>query len=168
MGSSSTVMPSAAEVSAAVPSVEESEACTASGVKEAGTAMVAVMRTLAAVTRIVTRAAEARDVVSSLEQPYREPPAAGHPRHAVVQVPPPTEGGAVGREHHRVARGGEGELERARGGAEQAARRVEPGRPLRRVEHVELAAPEVLRRESSQSGRQAATDSQSVCLSVSR
>ena len=31
----------------------------------------------------------------SLEQPYREPPAAGHPRHAVVQVPPPTEGGAV-------------------------------------------------------------------------
>ena len=80
-----------------------------------------------------------------LEQPYREPPAAGHPRHAVAQVPPPTEGGAVVREDHRVARGGEGELERARGGADQAARRVQPGRPLRRVEHVERAALEVLR-----------------------
>ena len=54
MGASSTVMPSAAEASAAVPSVEESEACTASGAMEEGTAMVAMMRTLAAVTRIVT------------------------------------------------------------------------------------------------------------------
>ena len=54
VGASSTVMPSAAEASAAVPSVEESEACTASGAMEAGTAMVAIMRTLAAVTRIVT------------------------------------------------------------------------------------------------------------------
>ena len=54
VGASSTVMPSAAEASAAVPSVEESEACTASGAMEEGTAMVAMMRTLAAVTRIVT------------------------------------------------------------------------------------------------------------------
>ena len=37
-----------------VPRVEESEVCTWSAVLEAGTAMVAVMRTLAAVTRIVT------------------------------------------------------------------------------------------------------------------
>eukprot|EP00964_Phaeocystis_antarctica_P113380 scaffold77420_cov63-Phaeocystis_antarctica.AAC.5 len=47
-------MTSAAEASAAVPRVEESEVCTASAVVEAGTAMVAVMRTLAAATRIVT------------------------------------------------------------------------------------------------------------------
>ena len=56
MGASSTTMPSAAEASAAVPRVEESEACTASGAMEAGTAMVAVMRTLAAATLIVTSA----------------------------------------------------------------------------------------------------------------
>ena len=54
VGASSTVMPSAAEASAAVPSVEESEACTAAAVVEAGTAMLAVMITLAAATLIVT------------------------------------------------------------------------------------------------------------------
>ena len=54
VGTSSTVMPSAVEASAAVPKLEESEVCTASAVVEAGTAMVAVMRTLAAATRIVT------------------------------------------------------------------------------------------------------------------
>ena len=54
VGTSSTMMPSAVEASAAVPRLEESEACTASAVVEAGTAMVAVMRTLAAATRIVT------------------------------------------------------------------------------------------------------------------
>ena len=37
-----------------VPRLEESEVCTWSAVMEAGTAMVAVMRTLAAVTSIVT------------------------------------------------------------------------------------------------------------------
>ena len=54
VGASSTVMPSAAEASAAVPRVEESEARTASAVMEAGTPMVALMRTLAAATLIVT------------------------------------------------------------------------------------------------------------------
>ena len=54
VGTSSTVTPSAVEASAAVPKLEESEVCTASAVVEAGTAMVAVMRTLAAATRIVT------------------------------------------------------------------------------------------------------------------
>ena len=54
VGTSSTAMTSAAEASAVVPRVEESEFCTASAVVEAGTAMVAVMRTLAAATRIVT------------------------------------------------------------------------------------------------------------------
>ena len=53
-GTSSIVIPSAAEAAAAVPRVEESESCTTSAVVEAGTAIVAVMRTLAAVTRIVT------------------------------------------------------------------------------------------------------------------
>eukprot|EP00964_Phaeocystis_antarctica_P042126 scaffold24121_cov72-Phaeocystis_antarctica.AAC.1 len=46
--------PSAAEAASAVPRVEESKLCTTSAVVEAGTAMVAVMRTLAANTRIVT------------------------------------------------------------------------------------------------------------------
>jgi len=54
VGTSSTVTPSAAEASSMVPRLEESEVCTLSAVIEAGTAMVAVMRTLAAVTRIVT------------------------------------------------------------------------------------------------------------------
>ena len=48
VGTTSTVTPSAAEVALAVPRVEESEVCTTSAVVEAGTAMVAVMRTLAA------------------------------------------------------------------------------------------------------------------------
>ena len=54
LGSDSTVMPSAAEAAAAVPRVEVSEVCTAAGVVEAGTTMVAVMSTLAAVTLMVT------------------------------------------------------------------------------------------------------------------
>eukprot|EP00964_Phaeocystis_antarctica_P005489 scaffold3002_cov52-Phaeocystis_antarctica.AAC.2 len=54
LGTTSTVTSSAVEVAAVVPKVEESEACTTSAVVEAGTAMVAVMRTLAATTRIVT------------------------------------------------------------------------------------------------------------------
>eukprot|EP00964_Phaeocystis_antarctica_P030697 scaffold17359_cov57-Phaeocystis_antarctica.AAC.4 len=47
-------MPSAAEAAAAVPRVELSEVCTAAAVVEAGTAMVAVMSTLPAVTTMVT------------------------------------------------------------------------------------------------------------------
>ena len=54
VGASSTVTPSAVEASSVVPRLEESEVCTWSAVMEAGTAMVAVMRTLAAVTWIVT------------------------------------------------------------------------------------------------------------------
>ena len=54
LGSDSTVMPSAAEAAAAVPRVEASEVCTAAGVVEAGTAMVAVMITEAAATLMVT------------------------------------------------------------------------------------------------------------------
>ena len=54
VGTPSTVKPSAAEAAAAVPRVEESEACTAAAVVEAGTAMVAVMITLAAATAMVT------------------------------------------------------------------------------------------------------------------
>ena len=54
VGTSSTVISSAVEASLAVPRVEESEVCTWSAVLEVGTAMVAVMRTLAAVTRIMT------------------------------------------------------------------------------------------------------------------
>eukprot|EP00964_Phaeocystis_antarctica_P031366 scaffold17756_cov47-Phaeocystis_antarctica.AAC.1 len=50
-------MPSAAEAAAAVPRVEESVVCNAAGVVEAGTAIVAVMITLAADTRIDTEAA---------------------------------------------------------------------------------------------------------------
>ena len=57
MGSDSTVMPSAVEAEAAVPRVEESEVCTAAGVVEAGTVIVAVMITLAAVTSMDTEAA---------------------------------------------------------------------------------------------------------------
>jgi hypothetical protein len=54
MGTSSTVMPSALVASSVVPRLEESKVCTLPAVVEAGTAMVAVMRTLAAVTLIVT------------------------------------------------------------------------------------------------------------------
>ena len=54
LGISSTVTPSAVEAASAVPRLEESEVCSISAVVEAGTAIVAVMRTLAAVTRIVT------------------------------------------------------------------------------------------------------------------
>ena len=57
LGSDSTVMPSAAEAAAAVPRVDLSLACTAVGVVEAGTAIVAVMITLAGATRMDTEAA---------------------------------------------------------------------------------------------------------------
>eukprot|EP00964_Phaeocystis_antarctica_P160339 scaffold131867_cov48-Phaeocystis_antarctica.AAC.1 len=57
LGTDSTVMPSAAEAAAAVPRLEESEVCSAAGVVEAGTAIVAVMITLAAATRRDTEAA---------------------------------------------------------------------------------------------------------------
>ena len=53
-GADSIVIPSASEAAAAVPRVEASEVCTASAVVEAGTAMVAVMITLAAATSMVT------------------------------------------------------------------------------------------------------------------
>ena len=54
LGTSSTVMPSAVEVASALPRLEESEVCSTPAVVEAGTAIVAVIRTLAAATRIVT------------------------------------------------------------------------------------------------------------------
>ena len=54
VGTSSTVTPSAVEAATAVPRLEESEVRSTSAVVEAGTAIVAVMRTLAAITRIVT------------------------------------------------------------------------------------------------------------------
>ena len=54
VGFDSTTIPSAAEAASATPRVEESEVSTTSAVVEVGTAMVAVMRTLAAATRIVT------------------------------------------------------------------------------------------------------------------
>ena len=54
VGSSSTVTLSAVEAASAVPRLEESEVSTTSRLVEAGTAMVAVMRTLAAATSIVT------------------------------------------------------------------------------------------------------------------
>jgi len=47
-------MSSAADAAAAVPRVENSEVCTAAAVVEAGTAIVAVMITLAAAKLIVT------------------------------------------------------------------------------------------------------------------
>ena len=50
----STVMPSAALATAAVPRLEETVLCTAATVVVAGTAMVAVMITEAAVTLMVT------------------------------------------------------------------------------------------------------------------
>ena len=54
VGTASTATPSSVEAASAVPRVEASEVCSASAVVEAGTMMVAVMRTLAAATRIVT------------------------------------------------------------------------------------------------------------------
>ena len=54
VGTDSTVMPSAEVAAGAVGRPAESVACTWVEVVEAGTAMVAVMRTLAAVTSIVT------------------------------------------------------------------------------------------------------------------
>ena len=54
VGASSTVTPSVVEAATAVPRLEESEVRSTSAVVEAGTAMVALMRTLAAITRIVT------------------------------------------------------------------------------------------------------------------
>ena len=54
VGTASTVTPSASEAAAAEPKVEESEACTAAAVVEAGTAMVAVMSTLPAVRAMLT------------------------------------------------------------------------------------------------------------------
>ena len=53
VGADSTVIPSNSEAAAAVPRLEESVPCTATAVVPAGTAMVAVMITLAAATRIV-------------------------------------------------------------------------------------------------------------------
>ena len=54
VGTDSTVIPSNAEAAAAVPRLAESKSFTAAAVVPAGTKMVAVMITLAAVTRIVT------------------------------------------------------------------------------------------------------------------
>ena len=54
VGSTSTVIPSAAEAVAVVPRLEESDFFTAAAVMDAGTVMVAVMITLAAATLIVT------------------------------------------------------------------------------------------------------------------
>eukprot|EP00964_Phaeocystis_antarctica_P047192 scaffold27290_cov56-Phaeocystis_antarctica.AAC.1 len=55
VGDDSTMTLSAAEADSAVaPNVDNSELCTAEAVVAAGTAMVAVMSTLAAVTRIST------------------------------------------------------------------------------------------------------------------
>ena len=48
------MIPSAAEATAAVPRLEESEVCTAAAVVEAGTVMVAVIITLAAATLTMT------------------------------------------------------------------------------------------------------------------
>ena len=54
VGTDSTAMPRAAEAEAAVPRVEESADSTMVAAEEAGTAMLAVMITLAADTLIVT------------------------------------------------------------------------------------------------------------------
>ena len=54
VGTSSTVIPSATEAAAVVLRLEESEVCIAAAVVEAGTAMVAVIVTLAAVMLMVT------------------------------------------------------------------------------------------------------------------
>ena len=57
LGSVCTVMPSAAEAATAVPRLTESEVCTASGVVDHGTVIVAVMITLAAATLTDTKKA---------------------------------------------------------------------------------------------------------------
>ena len=54
VGSDSTVIPSAAEAAVALPRVEESDSRTAAAVVATGTAMEAVIMTLAAATLIVT------------------------------------------------------------------------------------------------------------------
>ena len=54
MGTASTAMPSCVVAAAAVPRLVESEACNADTVVEAGTTMMAVMRTEAAATVMVT------------------------------------------------------------------------------------------------------------------
>ena len=54
VGTDSTVTPSAVEAASVVARLEESEVCTAVAVVEAGTAMRAVIITLAAATLIVT------------------------------------------------------------------------------------------------------------------
>ena len=54
VGTDSTMKPNAIEAAAAVARLEESDVCTVLAAKEVGTAMVAVMITLAAVTLIAT------------------------------------------------------------------------------------------------------------------
>ena len=54
VGTASTIRPSVVEAPKVVPRAEESEVPTASGALEAGTTMVAVMRTLPAATWMVT------------------------------------------------------------------------------------------------------------------
>ena len=54
MGTASKAMPSCAVAAATVPRLVESEACNADTVVEAGTMMMAVMRTEAAATVMVT------------------------------------------------------------------------------------------------------------------
>ena len=66
VGTVSTVTPSAEEAEAAVPRLEESEVCTAVEVVEAGTAMVAVMVTLAAVMVMVTAEASTPAAMATL------------------------------------------------------------------------------------------------------
>ena len=66
VGTASTVMPSAALATAAVPRLEEIVLCTAATVVVAGTAMVAVMITEAAVTLMVTSDASTPAAVAIL------------------------------------------------------------------------------------------------------
>ena len=66
VGSDSTVMPSAAEAAAAVPRLEESEACTLAAL-EAGTVIVAVIITLAAAT-VMTVDEGATPAVAAIER----------------------------------------------------------------------------------------------------
>ena len=66
VGTASTVMPSAALATEAVPRLEETVLCTAATVVVAGTAMVAVMITEAAVTLMVTSDASTPAAVAIL------------------------------------------------------------------------------------------------------
>jgi len=66
VGTDSTVMLSAFEAATAVPRVEESEFCKAAAVVEAGTAIVAVMSTLAAATVMETEEASTRAISAIL------------------------------------------------------------------------------------------------------